>query len=125
MSDTLRAAGRLEWGQGDYVVRAEPASTIAVLPHHESATDSLYRMAKNAMLPLLCLASFGTPAVPGVRRVFSDATISRSAIGGQRWLLVVDAFHFTEEPADADEVRALNALLQLPTATGLELNLPD
>jgi hypothetical protein len=122
----MSSAQSIEWEKGDYVIRANPTSTVEVLPQRASATHSLSRTAKNAMLPLLAgFASFATPLVPGVRRVFSDAAISRSAISGYDWLLVVDAFQFTEETANADEVQALNALLLLPTATGLELDLPD
>jgi hypothetical protein len=124
MSDTLSGARPLGLEEGDFVVRAEPASTVDRLPDHASATSSLSRMTRNAMLPLLFgLASFAAPAAPGVRRVFSTSAISRSAVAGQHWYLALDAFQFTEEVADAAEVRALNALLMLPITSGLELDL--
>jgi hypothetical protein len=126
MSRTLSTARRLGLEEGDYIVRAEPTSTIDALPDHASATCSLSRRTKQAMLPLLFgLASFGSPAVPGVRRVFSTGAISRSAVADDNWLLAVDAFHFTEEHANAAEVQALNALLHLSTTSGLELDLSD
>ncbi len=126
MSSTLSAARPLGLEEGEYIVHAEPASTIDVLPVHASATSTFSRMRKNALLPLLFgLASIGTPALPSVRRVFSSAANSRSAISASDWLLVIDAFQYTEEPADAAEVRALNALLYLPITSGLELGLPE
>jgi hypothetical protein len=121
---TRSGARSLGLAEGDYIVRADPTSTVDVLPDHASSTHSLARITKNAMMPLLFgLASFGSPAVPGVRRVFSDAAISRSAVADYAWLLVMDAFQFTEEAANPEEVRALNALLSLPVSSGLELDL--
>lgn len=124
--DTRSAARPLGLEEGEYVLRAESSSTVDVLPNHASSTYSFARITRNAMLPLLFgLASFGSPAAPGVRRIFSDAAISRSAVADYEWLLVADAFEYTEERANPDEVRALNALLYLPTTSGLELGLPD
>jgi hypothetical protein len=124
MSDTRSAVRPLGLEKGQYVVHAESSSTVDVLPEHASATQSFARMTRNAMLPLLFgLACFGGPAVPGVRRVFSDAATSRSAVADYAWLLVIDAFQFTEEVANPDEVRTLNTLLHLPATSGLELDL--
>ncbi len=126
MSGTLSETPRFEWEQGDYVVRAEPTATVDVLPYRDSATSSLSRATRNVMLPLLFgVASFGSPVVPAMRRVFSGASITRSAVAHSEWLLRTDLFYFTEERADPVEVRALNALLHLPIATGLELDLPE
>jgi hypothetical protein len=126
MSSSLSAARPLGLEEGGYVVRTESSSSIDALPYHESSTRSLTRMTRSAMLPLLFgLASIGTPAVPGLRRVFSAAAISQSAFAGGQWLLGFDGLYFTDEPADVAEVRALNALLHLPTTSGLELDLPE
>lgn len=117
---SLSKTPRLVWEEGDYVVFSEPASTVDVLPHGGSATQSLARATRNVMLPFLfTVASFGSPAVP-LRRVFSGAAVSQSAVAYDEWLL--DRFEFTQEHADLDEVRALNALLEFPVGTGFELD---
>ncbi len=128
MSDTVTSHRPLGLEGGAYVIRGESASTSAVLPHRDSSTDTLARMTRNMMLPLLFgVVSFGTPAMspPAVRQVFSGAAISRSAVVDNEWLLTADPFQFTEESADIAEVRALNALLHLPITGGLELDLPE
>ena len=123
---TLSASRPVGFEEGGYVVRADPSSSIATLPYPDSSTRSVYRLTGRFVLPMFAsLAAMGSPVVPGVRRVFSSAAISRSALVGEHWLLDVDAFYFTEESAAAAEVRALNALLHLPTSTGLELDLPE
>lgn len=111
---------------GGYIVESDRLSNTAYLPDQESGTRSLSRVTRKTMLPLLfSLASVGG-ALPGVRRQFSDATASRSAISSRdNWLLLTETFYFTEEPADEAEVRALNALLELPTISGFELDLPE
>jgi hypothetical protein len=120
MNGTLTTTPRVVWEEGEYVVFADRASTADVLPHRESATQSLARASKNVMLPLLfTIASFGSPAVP-LRRVFSGAAVSQSAVAYDDWLL--DRFDFTKEHADLNEVRALIALLELPVRTGFELD---
>jgi hypothetical protein len=117
---TLSKTSRLLWAESEYVVFTGPAATMDVLPHGASATHSLVRATKNVMLPFLfTVASFGSPAVP-LRRVFSGAAVSQSAVAYDEWLL--DRFEFTQEHADLDEVRALNALLELPVRTGFELD---
>ena len=126
-SDTLTRARPLGHDDGDYIVRTNASTTSSdSFPDSDTVTWSLARMTKNAMLPVLFgLASIGAPVVPGVRRVFSGAAISRSALVADEWLLDADAFYFTRETADPDEVRALNALLYLPATSGLELDLPE
>lgn len=117
---TLSKTPRLVWEESDYVVFTEPASTVDVLPRGGSATQSLARTTRNVMLPfLVTVASFSSPAVP-LRRVFSGAAVSQSAVAYDEWLL--DRFEFTQEHADLDEVRALNALLELPVRPGFELD---
>jgi hypothetical protein len=113
--------------EGEYVVRSGTiASSYDALPYHPSSTWKVTRLAKDAVLPILVgMASFGAPVTPGVRRVFSGAAISRSAVCGVEWLLDGDEFYFTEEAADIAEVRALNALLNLPLSTGLEIEFPE
>ena len=133
MSGTLTIARPLGPEPGDYVVRsATTAATIDHLPYRDSATRSLSRMTRDVMLPLVSgvaligVGAIGAAAVPGLRRVFSAVAVSRSAFAQDTWLAEIDdAFYVTEESADAAEVRALNALLNLPTTSGFELDLPD
>lgn len=63
--------------------------------------------------------------MPNLRRTFSGAAISRSAVTNDDWRLVIDAFDYTEEAADIAEVVALNALLSMPVVSGFELEFPD
>jgi hypothetical protein len=117
---TLSKPPRHVWEENDYVVFTDAAATVNVLPYGASATQSLVRLTKNVMLPFLfTMASFGSPALP-LRRVLSGAAVSESAVAYDEWLL--DRFEFTQEYADLDEVRALNALLELPVSTGFELD---
>jgi hypothetical protein len=110
--------------EGQFVVRSGRSASIEALPESGSTTAGLSRRASRIVMPLLIgFAAFGAPAAPGVRRVFSSAAISRSAIGPEEWLM--DAFWVTREAADLDEVRALNALLDLPAKTGFSLDLPE
>jgi hypothetical protein len=126
MSHTITRVRSIRLDEGDYVVRSTSTSTSTdAFPDLDSATRSFSRMTRNLMLPVLFgMASFGAPVVP-VRRVFSGAAISRSAFAPEDWLVVADEWYLTQEAADPDEVRALNALLHLPVATGLELDLPE
>jgi hypothetical protein len=108
-----------------YIVRAgRESSSVDMLPEHESGTRGFARMTRSMMVPVLIgLASFGSPAPPAVRRIFSGAAISRSAVQDSNWWLNTNDWQYTEERADADEVMALNALLRLPSVSGLELDL--
>lgn len=125
-SDTLTRTRTLGVEHGDYIVRtASTAASSEAFPDRDTTTWSLSRMTRNAMMPLLFgLASLAAPVVP-VRRVFSGAAISRSAFASDLWLFEDEGWYLTEEYADAAEVRALNALLHLPAATGPELDLPE
>ncbi|MEJ7786974.1 MAG: hypothetical protein WKF96_19410 [Solirubrobacteraceae bacterium] len=124
--NTLTRTNRVSFGEDTFMVQeADPNATSDRLPEHESTTSTLTRIARNKMVPLLFgFASFAAPA-PSVKHVFSTAAISRSAVVEGSWLLTLDGFQYTEEEADPQQVRALNALLYLPVATGFELDLPD
>lgn len=124
--NALTRISRVSYGEDTFIVQeADPNAMSDRLPEHESTTSTLTRIARNKMMPLLFgFASFTAPA-PSVTRLFSTAPISRSAVAEGTWLLMLDGFHYTEEEADPQQVRALNALLYLPVATGFELDLPD
>lgn len=122
---TLTPAHPIGVEDGGYVVRAGTiAASVDILPYHASSTR-LARMAKGVVLPLLVSVAWMGAPVPAVRRVFADAAISRSALADLNWPVDLDEFFFTEETANAAEVRALNALLELPLMTGFELDLPE
>jgi hypothetical protein len=128
MSDTQTPARSVGLEGSSYIVRGGGTSSTGQLPYTASGTFSLSRMTRNAMMPFLFgLAAFTSPAapLPGIRRMFSDAAISRSAVSDQDWFLDLDPFVFTQEFADPEAVRELYALLELPLTTGFELELPD
>lgn len=124
MTETLTRQHAVWMDEDAYIVRSEAVASTSRLPQ-QSGTQSFSRT-RGAMMPLLFgIAAFAGAGVPGVSRVFSGASGSRSVIRREDWSLWSEAFIYTEERAELSEVRALNALLNLPASTGLELDLPE
>lgn len=111
----------------EYIFRG--ASATPIIDYQDSSassTQTAHRSLVGARLlaPFVVAAAFAAPQVPtSIRRLFSAGERSRSEIIDRHWAL--DDWQYTEEVGTLHQVRALNALLALPSRDGFSLDLPE
>jgi hypothetical protein len=123
---TSTSAEQIGSEPGEVLVRSEVTSASRAPAYPLSSTPTAHRVLgriTSYVLPAVAAAAaFGGPA-EWRRRRFSMTQASRSEMIDVMW--TIDEVVYTEEYASIEQIRALNALLDLPAATSFSVELED